>query len=146
MNLGEYLLLVTLLVVTLAIVLPNNGFSWMILFLTLLSSCISGLYIVEPNPTGADRKSECQESFRSWKDEWGTWEESTIFRDSDFDGFGKCVYSRRRTKKSDMALKLSPTTTGYVLHCRDLDWTDSGLRDFHPSHCIEDDGTTFVFP
>ena len=144
-NFGEYLLLVTLLLVTLVIVLPNNRFSWMILFLTLLSSCISGPYIVKPNTTGADRKSECQESFRSWGDEWGTWEESTVFRDSDFDGYGKCVTSQRNTKKSDRALKLSPSTTMKLWQCRELDWTDSGLRSFRPPYCIEDDGTYFFF-
>ena len=144
-NLGEYLALVALLVVTLVVILPNNGFSWMILLLTLLGSCISGLYIVEPNTTGADRKSECQESFRSWGDEWGTWEESTVFRDSDFDGYGKCVTSQRNTKKSDRALKLSPSTTMKLWQCRELDWTDSGLRSFRPPYCIEDDGTYFFF-
>jgi hypothetical protein len=116
-----------LVLVALIIVLPNNGFSWMILFATLISLVISGPYIVEPNATGADRKSECQEKFKTWKDQSGTWEVWTRFKDPDGDGFGTCVSKRTRLRSTgnQFCSSCSTTTVPHVL-CETTYYTKTG--------------------
>jgi hypothetical protein len=74
---------------------PVNVLFPICLLAVILSSC------GEPLPTGVDSKSECQVFFQTWEDMSASWEESRVFRDSDFDGFGECVYSKRWSKKSN---------------------------------------------